>query len=100
MDFDDDIQMYFSDFGVQATLTPQGGGAAVTGQAILDLPGTTVIDGQLFATDYSLRFPIATFPAIQRGDTVVVAGASYTVREGAQMIGVDGLEAIVALSKP
>lgn len=100
MDFTADLAIFYSDFGQPATLKPQGGGAAVTGAAILDLPGTTVVDGQLIATDYSLRFPIATFPAIKRGDTVVVAGASYTVREGAQLIGVDGLEAIVALAKP
>lgn len=100
MDFTADLALFYSDFGQPATLAPQGGGAAVTGAAILDLPGTTVVDGQLLATDYSLRFPLATFPAIKRGDTVVVGGASYTVREGAQLIGVDGLEAIVALAKP
>ena len=100
MDFTADLALFYSDFGQPATLTPQGGGAAVAGLAILDLPGTTVVDGQLLATDYSLRFPLATFPAIKRGDTVVVAGVSYTVREGAQLIGVDGLEAIVALAKP
>ncbi|MBA3034816.1 MAG: hypothetical protein KKF85_03395 [Gammaproteobacteria bacterium] len=99
MDFAADIALFYSDFGQTATLTPAAGGAPVTGLAILDMPGAVILGGEQIVTDYSLQYPLATFPNIKRGDAIMVAGVAYTAREAAQLIGADGLEAVVPLAK-
>jgi len=98
MDFAGDLSLFYTDFGTPVTWTPQAG-SPVTALALHDLPGTTLIDGQLLATDHSLRFPLASFPAVKRGDAFTIEGVAYVAREGAQLIGVDGIEAIVPLAK-
>ena len=97
MDFAGDIGMLYDDFGVLARHTPAGGGFVTYAEAILDQPGQTIIGGEILATDYSLRYPAASFPAVHRGDTFLVDGATYTAREAAQPL-LDGLEHIVPLA--
>ena len=98
MDFAADLSLFYADFGQSVTWTPQVG-SPVTALALHDLPGTTLIDGQLLATDHSLRFPLASFTSVKRGDAFTIDGVAYVAREGAQLLGVDGLEAIVPLAK-
>jgi hypothetical protein len=98
MDFTADLPSYYADFGADATHTAAVGGAVTAGQVILDQPGQTLIGGEILATDYSLRYPAATFPAVKRGDTFLVGGITYTAREAAQPL-LDGLEHIVPLSR-
>lgn len=98
MNFSADLAALYADFGVAATHTAAGGGATTTAMAILDQPGQAVIGGDLIATDYSLRFPTASFPAVKRGDTIVVAGIAYTAREDAQPM-LDGLEMLCPLKR-
>lgn len=97
MDFSPDLPAYYADFGVTTVHTPAGGGSATTALAILDQPGTTLIGGEILATDYTLRYPAASFPAIKRGDTLVIGGVTFTARESAQPL-LDGLEHIVPLA--
>lgn len=99
MDFTSDLAMLYADFGKPATHHKLAGGADVVGQAILDEPGMTVIGGEVLATDFSLRYPAATFPVVRRGDTFAIGGITYTAREAAQPVSVDGLEYIVPLAK-
>ncbi len=99
MNFAADLALQYADFGLPATHHPVAGGADVVGQAIIDMPGMTVIGGEILATDYSLRYPVATFPVVRRGDTFAVGGVTYTVREAPQPVGVDGLEHIVPLAR-
>lgn len=97
MDFSTDLPALYADFGVSATHTPAAGGASTTALAILDQPGQAVIGGEILATDYSLRFPAASFPAVKRGDTLEIGGVTYVAREAAQPL-LDGLEMIVPLA--
>lgn len=99
MDLSADLAMFYADFGVPVVYTPKGGVAAAPQMAILDQPGMTVIGGEILATDYSLRYPVSTFPAVKRGDGFSIGGVSYTARESAQSASVDGLEHIVPLAK-
>ena len=98
MDFAADLNLFYADFGKSVTWAPQVG-SPVTALALHDLPGDTLISGQLLSTDHVLRYPLASFPAVKRGDSFVIAGVAYVARESAQLIGVDGLEAAVPLYK-
>ncbi len=98
MDFSPDLPALYADFGDSTAHTPAGGGATTTALAILDQPGTTLIGGEILATDYTLRYPAASFPAIKRGDSIVISGTTYTARESAQPL-LDGLEHIVPLAR-
>lgn len=94
-----DLAMFYADFpAVDVTYTPTTG-TGHAGRAIFDQPGMTIIGGEVLATDYSLRYPAATFPAVKRGDVFAIGGVSYTARENAQPASVDGLEHIVPLAK-
>ncbi len=96
MDFASDLSLFYLDFGVEVTLTPKGGGASSTGLALHDLPGVTVLGGEVLATDHTLRFLAAAFPTIRKGDTFKIGAVSYTARENAQPLQ-DGLEYTVPL---
>lgn len=93
-----DLAPLYADFSVTVIHTPLVGSPR-TGQAIFDAPGTTLIGGEILATDYSLRYPVTTFQAVKRGDAFTIAGAGYTARESAQPATIDGLEHIVPLAK-
>lgn len=97
MDFSD-LSPFYSDFAVAVTHTPLVG-VAVTKQAIFDAPGTALIGGEMLATDYSLRYPVTTFQDVKRGDQFTIGGLTYTARESAQPVSIDGLEHIVPLAK-
>ena len=98
MDFAGDLYHCYSDFGVSVTWTPQIG-SPVTALALHDLPGATLLGDQIITTDHSLRYPLASFPSVKRGDAFSVAGVGYVARESGQLIGIDGLEAVVPLAR-
>lgn len=94
-----DLRIFYAGFpAVDASHTPKGGGTATPGRVILDQPGMALFGDQVLATDYSLRYPAATFPAVRRGDTFQIGATTYTAREAAQP-GQDGLELTVPLEK-
>lgn len=64
---------------VDCMLTAAAGGSGQTARGFFDAPGT-VVDGVLL-TDPALRVPAATWPAAREGDTVVIAAATFKVRE-------------------
>lgn len=99
MDFSADLAIFYADFGVSVIYTPKGGVADEPQLAIFNQPGMTVIGGEILATDYSLRYPATTFPAVKRGDGFSIGGVAYTAREAAQSAGDDGIEHIVPLAK-
>jgi len=98
MNFADEMPLFYADFGVLAVHTPKAGGASSSGFVLHDQPGMTLIGGDILATDHSLRYPVATFPVVRKGDTFLVAGVSYSARENAQPLQ-DGLEYTVPLAK-
>lgn len=91
-----DSALFYADFAVPVTHQPLVGNWS-TATALFDQPGTTIIGGEILATDYSLRFPVATFPAVKRGDKFLIGSTTYTARENAQPASIDGLELIVPL---
>jgi hypothetical protein len=44
-------------------------------------PDESVLDGLVLATDYAIRYPASRLPSLAVGETVVIAGDSYQVRE-------------------
>lgn len=97
MDFSD-LSPFYADFSVAVIHTPLVGSPS-TKQAIFDQPGIALIGGEMLATDYSLRYPVATFQDVRRGDQFTIGGLNYTARESAQPASIDGLEHIVPLAK-
>lgn len=94
-----DLPLFYANFpAVDVIYTPQGGVAFDPQRAIFDQPGMTIISGEILATDYSLRYPAATFPNVKRGDAFSIGGVSYTARENAQPL-IDGAEHTVPLAK-
>ncbi|HMV62708.1 MAG TPA: hypothetical protein PKE01_05205 [Rhodocyclaceae bacterium] len=84
-------------FGETVTLRPASGGRPLTGRARLQQPTHDIL-GNLVATDYALRYPVATFPNVQKGDRITIGRTDYLVRDVPQHLP-DGLEAIAPLSK-
>lgn len=97
MDFSD-LDPFYADFAVDVTHTPVVGSPA-TGKVLFDRPGTTIIGGEILATDYTIRYPATTFQAVKRGDSFTIAGATYTARESAQPASLQGDEMIVPLAR-
>ena len=44
-------------------------------------PDASVLDGLALSTDYAIRYPTSRLPVLAAGDTLVIAGANYQVRE-------------------
>lgn len=99
MNFLDDVKLLYADFGVSAAHTPFGGGLTTTANALLDEPGQALVGGEILATEYGLRYPSASFPAVKRGDTFVIGARTFSAREAAQPEGLDGLEMVVPLQR-
>lgn len=97
MDFASDLSALYADFGRPAILHPVAGGIDSNGLAILNLPGTAIVGGEMLATDLSLHYPAETFPVVSRGDVFVIDGVHYVVREAPQP-SLDGLEHVVPLA--
>jgi hypothetical protein len=57
----------------------------------------TVLEGLVRAADYTIRYPASALPALSIGDSLLIAGASYTVRD-VRAIG-DGSEHRADLSR-
>lgn len=93
MDFSGDLAALYADFGVTAVRN-----GATSALVILDQPGMEIVGGEVIATDYSIRFPTASFPPVKRLDTFLISGVTYTAREDAQPLQ-DGLEMAVPLSR-
>ncbi len=96
MAFPSDVSAFYVD-GESATLRPAAGGAPVTGRVILDQPGANLFNGSVSTTDYTLRYPTATFP-VSRGDRFTIGGADYLASAAPSELA-DGLEATVTLAK-
>ena len=97
MAFPSDVSAFYVD-GESATLRPAAGGAPVTGRVILDQPGANLFNGSVSTTDYTLRYPTATFPRVEVGDRITIGRTDYQVRDVPQPVA-DGLEATVSLAK-
>lgn len=96
----DDLAIFYDlDLGaVEATLRPCAGGAPIIGFVHLRAPGIDLFNGAVATTDYTLRYPTATFPRVAVGDRITIGRTDYQVRDVPQPVA-DGLEATVSLAK-
>ena len=60
-------------------------------------PDESVLDGLALSTDYAIRYPASRLPSLAAGETVVIAGDSYRVREVRALA--DGSERRATLAK-
>lgn len=93
-----DLSPFYADFGQLVTHTPLVGNASA-GVVLFDGPGTAIVNGEILATDYAIRYPATTFQAVKRGDQFTIGGVNYTARESAQPASIDGLEHVVPLAR-
>lgn len=71
----DDFGGFFADFGVTATV---GGTSAAV---IFDMPSVEIFDGMQNSENYQMTFVATDFPTLAHGQSVVVGGISYLVRQ-------------------
>lgn len=96
MQVGDDLGVFYSGWpAVSVSHLPKSGQSG-SGRAILDCPGESLLGGAVLGTDFSLRYPVATFPNVRRGDQFEIGGALYVVSEAPQAVS-DGLENVVQL---
>jgi hypothetical protein len=72
----------------------------VTGESVMcgfRAPDESVLDGLALSTDYAIRYPTSRLPNLAAGETVVIAGDSYQVREVRALA--DGSERRATLTK-
>lgn len=91
MPLSEDLSVFLNDFGVSVTA------GSVSGLGILDMPTQIVAGGQVLSTDYALTCRADQFGGLLYGDVVVVAGATYVVRETRLLD--DGMFCEVSLQK-
>lgn len=77
MPFAEDMSVFFNtaEFAHQATW------GAMTAAVLFDQPTEDILGGRAQSDEYEATLPVGAFPGIKRGDTVVIAGVSYRLRE-------------------
>lgn len=65
-------------------------------RGVFSAPSEAVLDDAVIATPYSVRYSVAAWPVVTRGDNLRIDGVDYTVREDPRLL-LDGLEAIIPL---
>lgn len=83
--------VFLNDFGVAVTF------GSSTGKGILDQPTEIIAGGMVLTTDYQLTVKTSDFTGMDRGDSITVAGSTYTIREVRAVD--DGVFSHVFLSK-
>lgn len=98
MDLSTDLPLFYADWpAVDVTWTPKVG-QAKTGRAILNEPGTVVLNGEVLSTEFGLRFQTGTFSGVKKGDQFAVGARTFIARENAQPTR-DGLEQTVPVAR-
>ena len=69
----EDLDVFLSDFGVSVTA------GAVSGTAILDMPGESIMDDMVISTGYALTARADQFGELGYGDFVTADGVPYVV---------------------
>lgn len=73
MAFSEDLDDFFTDFGVNATF------GAETVKVLFDSPESIVAEGMVISADYAITYKSGVFAALAHGSTIVVDGTSYKV---------------------
>ena len=60
---------------------PSAGGPEQSAQVRFRAPSSDVLGGDQFSIDYTVCYPSTVLVGLKRGETITVAGRSFTVRE-------------------
>lgn len=71
----EDMDVFFADFGEQATW------GAYSAKVLIDAPTEDLLGGRVLSTDFKLTLPAAELPGIAKDGQVVIGSATYVVRE-------------------
>lgn len=98
--FAENVAAFFTDFAVTATWQPSWGGAARTGNVILDTPDILIgaFQQDAISTDYRIRFATSDFLSITENEFISVNGKKYQLHETPRLLS-DGAISEVALGK-
>lgn len=100
--FATDAATFLADFGDAVSWTPSLGGARVTGKMIFDQPAEEIDGGKVISRSYLVTFETAAWPALVRGEPLVIAGtgggATYKLRHD-PLPADDGVFSTARLSK-
>lgn len=83
--------VFLADFGLDAT------SGSSNGKVLFDQPDNTAFGEMVQITEYTATFRAVDFPTLSVGNTLTIAGATYTVREVAKVE--DGAFARATLAK-
>ncbi len=97
MAFVESLDLFLADFGTSVSWSPSAGGATQIAQAIFERPDENLLGDRVRSRDYQLTLRSDHLQGCDTGETVVIASASYTVRESRQID--DGVFKIISLSK-
>lgn len=75
MAFTENLEVFLADFGVSCSA------GAVSALGILDMPSQVISDGLVLTTDYTLTAKASDFGDLLHGNSIVVDGDLYAVRE-------------------
>lgn len=65
-----------------ALWTPSDGGPQQSARVRLRAPSRDALAGEFSVTDHSIRYPATLLEGLKRGETLLIEGAEYRVREG------------------
>lgn len=85
--------------GTDTTWLPSSGGYRYITKVHLDQPDVDLLDDRVRSREYEMTFEAAAMPALDKGESVVIGGTTYTVREAPRLID-DGVIARTLLTKP
>ena len=91
------LDVFMADFGTEIRWTPSAGGAMQIAQAIFERPDENMLGDRVRSREYQLTLRSDRLQGCDTGETVVISGSNYTVRESRQID--DGAFKIIALSK-
>lgn len=91
------LDLFLADFGVAVSWTPSSGGATQIAKAIFERPDENLLGDRVRSREYQLTLRSDRLQGCDTGETVVIAGGNYTVRESRQIE--DGAFKIITLSK-
>ena len=82
MAFTEDMAAFFNtaEFAVVAVFTPAGG-AQQQASVIFDAPTESILGDDQLSDEYAIMYPATDLPGVRAGDTGVIGGKQYKVRE-------------------
>lgn len=93
---DDDLLDLYADTGEPVSYRPAGGGAALAGFGHFTDSGAEMLAGEVVGSEPALRYPLASFSAVQRNGVFEIGARDWRVRSDPRLIN-QGREAVVQL---